>query len=107
MSAHTYDLVEVQALQQAVHIWRRANPWASHIPYEQFPAKYKLEIEASIKGDSHVTRVAQSEAEGRNTTQARAARLSETHRHIRQPRRHYAAAETFHRTGTSYRQDAD
>jgi hypothetical protein len=36
-----------QYLQSALATWRQANPWASHITFDQFPQKYKDEIEVA------------------------------------------------------------
>jgi hypothetical protein len=36
-----------QYLQAALAKWREANPWASHIPWEEIPPRYRKEIEGS------------------------------------------------------------
>ena len=34
-----------QYLQAALAKWRKAHPWANHIPWEQIPSRYRHEIE--------------------------------------------------------------
>ncbi len=38
-----------QYLQAALARWRKANPWANHIPWEQIPHRYRHEIELSAR----------------------------------------------------------
>jgi hypothetical protein len=39
-------LVESQATMSALSKWRAANRWADSVPFEQFPQKYREEIES-------------------------------------------------------------
>jgi len=38
-----------QYLKAALARWRAANPWGSHIPWEEIPARYRHEIEQSAR----------------------------------------------------------
>jgi hypothetical protein len=38
-----------QYLQGALAKWREANPWASHIPWEHLPQRYKDEMEMAAR----------------------------------------------------------
>lgn len=55
--------VGAQYLQQALHNWRKGNPWAAHIPYENLPQQFKdtLELAAGIlAGAGHASRYAEA-----------------------------------------------
>lgn len=43
------DLVETQALQTLVYLWRKDNPWAHSIPYDRFPQTVREQLESNAK----------------------------------------------------------
>ena len=43
------DLVDTQALQTLVALWRKDNPWAHSIPYDRFPESVRVKLEADAK----------------------------------------------------------
>jgi hypothetical protein len=45
----------LQYLQSTLTKWRSANRWADDIPFEQFPERYKAEIELA----AHINQEAQ------------------------------------------------
>ena len=42
-------LIGAQYLQAVLAKWRDANRWASHIPWEKLPQRYKDEIETAAR----------------------------------------------------------
>jgi hypothetical protein len=38
-----------QYLKAALSKWRKAHPWANHIPWEQIPWRYRNEIEQTAR----------------------------------------------------------
>jgi hypothetical protein len=38
-----------QYLKASLTQWRKANPWANHIPWEEIPPRYRKEIEQSAR----------------------------------------------------------
>lgn len=38
-----------QYLKASLAQWRKANPWANHIPWEAIPSRYRKEIEQSAR----------------------------------------------------------
>lgn len=42
-------LVEAQALQMLLGLWRRDNPWAHGIPYDKFPSTVRRQLEGDAK----------------------------------------------------------
>lgn len=54
-----------QYAQAALENWRKANPWAAHIPWEQLPAQFRdtVEIAAGIlAGAGHASRYSDMDA---------------------------------------------
>lgn len=43
------DLVDTQALQTLVALWRKDNQWAHSIPYDRFPESVRVKLEADAK----------------------------------------------------------
>lgn len=57
-------LIGAQYLQAALARWRGANPWASHVPWEKLPRRYKDEIETAARVNMLCGKLTVVEAEG-------------------------------------------
>ena len=56
MTHYADSLTYIQSLQATLSKWREANNWADSLPFEQFPERYKEELELAAHINMEVTR---------------------------------------------------